>query len=289
MRNEMRILISVDMEGASGIASSRETGYPRRPVGDPESTPDYLSGRQWLTGDVNAAVEGAIEAGATSFVVHDTHGLDRRNVILDELHPAVEVIRGMPIIFFEYPDLSRSYDAAFLIAMHSRSGRAGILSHVLDWPLMREVRINGLPVGEGEITAALAGHFDIPSVLVTGDDVVCEEMSASTGGQIETAVVKYSLSRYAARCLPLTTAREHIRQAAHRAVQRIAEIKPLRYELPTTLEVDFNDRQVAWYASWMPAVRYDGDRTVAYVGDDFLSVYKALLAMFWIATSDLNP
>ena len=58
---------------------------------------------------------------------------------------------------------------------------------------------------------------------------------------------------------------------------------------PITLEVDFEDRQVAWYASWMPQIRYDGDCTVSYTDDDFLSVYKSLLAMFWIATSKLNP
>jgi len=285
----MKILISADMEGASGIATSRECGYPSRPVGDPEANPDYLTGRRWLTGDVNAAVEGALDAGATSFVLHDSHGLDYRNVVFDELHPAVEVVRGAPIIFFELGDLNDSYDAVFLIAMHARAGQSALRSHVLSWPLLREVRINGQPVGESEITAALAGHFGIPTVLITGDDVVCEEMRASTGGQIETAVVKYSLSRYAARCLPLTTARQRIREAAYRAVKRIGEIEPFRYTPPITLEVDLNDRQVAWYISWMPEVQYNGDRTVSYTGDDFLSVYQALMAMFWIATSQLNP
>jgi D-amino peptidase len=285
----MKILISVDMEGASGIVTSRETGYPRRAVGDPEATPDYLAARRWLTGDVNAAVEGAIEAGATTFVLHDSHGLDYRNVILDELHPAVEVVRGMPVIFYEPDDLDAGYDAAFLIAMHARAGRPGVLSHVLDWPRLREVRINGQPAGESQLTAALAGHFDIPTVLITGDDVVCEEMKTWTGGQIETAAVKHSLSRYAVRCLPLATARERIRQAACRAVKRIGEIQPSRYEPPITLEVDLDDRQIARYVSWMPQVGYDGDCTVSYTGGDFLSIYKALLAMFWIATSGLNP
>jgi D-amino peptidase len=285
----VKILISVDMEGASGIASFREIGYPRSPTGDPEATPDYLAGRRWLTGDVNAAVEGALEAGATAFVLHDTHGLDYRNVLFDELHPAVEVVRGMPIIFYEHADLDESYDAAFLIAMHARAGQPGILSHVLDWPLIREVRINDQPVGESQITAALAGHFGIPTVLITGDDLICQEMAAWTAGRIETAVVKHSLSRYAARCLPLATARQRIREAANRAVTRIKENRPSRYEPPIRLEIDFADRQVARYASWMPEITYNGDSTVAYASNDFLSVYKALLALFWLATSKLNP
>jgi D-amino peptidase len=284
----MKIVISVDMEGASGIVTGIETGYPRHPVENPESEQAYQTGRKWLTGDVNAAIEGALEAGATSFVLHDSHGADYRNVIFDDLPPVVEIVRGTPITFFEYEDLDSSYDAAFLIAMHARAGQPAIISHVLDWPLLREVRINGMPVGESPLSAALAGYYGIPTVLITGDDKACEEMKACMGGEIETAVVKYSLSRYAARCLPLEIARDRIRQAAYRAVKRVGEIAPFHFEAPITLEVDFNDRQVAWYASWMPETKCNGDCTVSFTGDDFLSVFKALLAMFWLASSRMS-
>jgi D-aminopeptidase len=98
-------------------------------------------------------------------------------------------------------------------------------------------------------------------------------------------VVKYSLSRYAARCLPLTAARERIRQAAFRAVKRAQASEHHGYEPPISLAVQFDERQVASYVAWMPASEYDGDRTVSYTDDDFLRVYKALLAMFWIAQS----
>jgi D-amino peptidase len=285
----MKVLISVDLEGASGIVTARECGYPEKPIGDPEATPDYLNARSLLTGDVNAAVEGAIKAGAAEFVLHDSHGLNYRNINLNDLHPSVEVISGMPIIFYEYEDLNNSYDAAFMIAMHARAGQAGIISHVLEWPLIREVRINGLPVGESQLTAAIAGINNIPTVLITGDDVVCNEIKDWTRGEIETAIVKKSLSRYCARCLPLDVARERIRQAAFRAIQRVGEIKPSRFEPPITLEVEFNDRQIAWYVSWMPETKYNGDRTVSYTHENYLSVYKSLLAMFWIANSKLSP
>lgn len=285
----MKILISVDIEGASGVVNTRETGYPSQPVGDPQANPDYLTARRWLTADVNAAVEGALEAGATSCVLHDSHGLGYRNIVLDELHPAVEVVRGRPVIFYEHDDLDSSYQAAFMIAMHARAGQPGVISHILDWPLLREVRINGQPVGESQVTAALAGAFGIPTVLITGDDVVCEEIKAWTGGQIETAAVKKSLSRYTVRCLPLKTARERIRQAACRAVKRINDIPPSRYEPPITFEVDVTDREIARYISWMPGVEYDNDCTVSYTNNDFLAAYKAFLAMFWIAASQLSP
>jgi D-amino peptidase len=285
----MRIVISVDMEGASGVARERETGYPRGLAGDPEATPDYLTARKWLTADVNAAVEGAIEAGATSFVLHDSHGSDRRNVVLDELHPAVEVVRGMPVVFYDYRDLGSSFDAAFMIAMHARAGEAGIISHVLDWPLMQDVRLNGESVGEAQITAALAGYYGIPTVLVTGDNLICEEYSQWVKGEVETAVVKHSLSRYAVRCLPLETARKRIREAAFRAVKRVGDIRPISIVGPVSLEVAFASQEIAWYVSWMPAVEYDGARTVCFRGDDMLSVYKALLAMYWIGSNGVNP
>ena len=285
----MKILISLDIEGASGIVSSREIGYPGQPVGDPQATPDYLTARRWLTADVNAAVEGALEAGATSFVLHDTHGLDYRNINLDELHQSVEVVKGQPVIFYEYEDLDSSYAGNFLIGMHARAGQPGVLSHILNWPLLEEVRINGEPVGESHVTAALAAHFSIPTVLITGDNVICEEIAAWNHGQMETAVVKTSLTRYAVRCLPLTVARQRIRDAAYRAVKRIGSVQPRGYEAPITLEVDTIDRQVARAVSWMPEIKWDGNRTVAYTGDNFLSVYKVLLAILWIMSSRMNP
>jgi D-amino peptidase len=284
----MKILISVDIEGASGIVTGRETAIPYRYVNDPEELFDYHTGQRWVTADVNAAVEGAIEAGASEFVLHDSHGLDYRNILLDELHPSVEVVRGMPIVFYEYEDLDDSYDAAFMIAMHARPGEAGVLSHALDWPLLREIRVNGRPVGESQITAALAGYYEIPTVLITGDDMVCNEMKEWTNGQIEAAIVKKSLSRYCARCLPLQTAWGLIRESAQRAVERLNEFEPFRFESPTTLEVTLHERQMAFYASWIPQVKYDGAYTVSYTDTDFLNVYKALLAIFWVAESKMN-
>ena len=286
----MRILLSVDMEGVSGVVSSRETGYPRQVIGDPQITPDYLNGQRWLTADINAAVEGAMEAGATSFVVHDTHGLDYRNVLMEELNPAVEMVKGLPVIFYEYEDLDNSYDAAFLIGMHARAGEPGVISHVLDWPLIREVRINGQPVGESEITIALSSYYGIPTVLITGDDLICDEVHTWTHNQIETAVVKKSLTRYAAHCLSLPVARERIRQAAKRAVERIGEIEPRTFASPITLEVDFSEPQIARYMAWMPGgVTYNGRYTASFTGDDFLKVYQVLLAMLHIASSRLCP
>ena len=286
----MKILISADIEGISGLVSDREMGYPKQAIGDTEANPDYLNARHWLTQDINAAIEGAKAGGATSFVVHDTHGLNYRNIILDELDPAAEYVAGRPVILYEPDDLvGNVYAGAFMVGMHARAGQKGILSHILDWPLLREVRLNGEPVGESQVTAALAGHFGIPTLLITGDDVICNEVKSWTQGKIETAIVKRSFSRYTARNLPLLQARDLIREAACRAVQKIQESQPYKYTLPIRLEVDLNDREIARYISWMPEIEYDGESTVSYTGNDFLKVYQVLCAMLWIATSRLNP
>ena len=102
-------------------------------------------------------------------------------------------------------------------------------------------------------------------------------------GDIETAVVKTSISRYAARCLPLDQARQRIREAAFRAVSKAKDVQIKRYDSPVTLEVVFEDRLNAWYASLMPTVSYDGNCTVSYSSDDFLSVYKVMVAMYRVA------
>ena len=271
----MRILIAVDLEGASGVVSLQELGA--------DAAGRYLEARRWLTGDVNAAIEGAMEAGADAFVAHDAHGNDARNLLLDDLHPALEVVAGRPLMLLEEADLARGYDGCFLIGMHARAGAGGVLSHALDWALVRQVRLNGRPVGESELTVSLAAAYDIPTVLITGDDQVCLDVQRWSAGSIEAAVVKYALSRYAARCLPLIEARERIRTAAARAVQRLAQARPQRVSTPILLEVEFSEREPARCAAHMPQVAYDGDCTLSFATEDYRLVYRALLAMLWCA------
>lgn len=194
----MRFLVSVDIEGASGVVSRKQTG---------EGLIDYERGRRWLTADCNAAIVGVLEVDpSATFVLHDTHGLDYRSVLMDELHPAAEVVHGQPIIFYETPDLESHaraktagsegtvppYDAALLIGMHARSGLPGVLSHVLDDDRLKGVWVNGEPAGESHVTIALAAHYGIPTVLITGDQLVCDEISRWMDGEVEAAVVKES-------------------------------------------------------------------------------------------------
>jgi D-amino peptidase len=271
----MRIAVSVDMEGISGIVSFKQIA-----AGEPE----FQRAQQMATADVNAAIAGARQAGATRFFVHDTHSLNQINLLIDELDESAEYVGGQPLLLWE--DLSADYDAAFLIGYHARAGQPTIMSHLYS-DLLCDVRLNGRSVGEGVVAAGLAGYYGIPTILVTGDDRVCAEMREWCPN-IEGVATKVSLSRYAARCLPVKEARANIKEAARRAVEGCANHKPLTIPAPITLEVRWSNNQTACSVALMPGVEIDGPETTRFTHDDFAEVDRVLKAMLYIALSPVN-
>ena len=271
----MRIAISVDMEGISGVVSFKQitTG-----------SAEFARAQRLATDDVNAAIAGAREAGATRFVLHDTHSLDEINLLIDELDEGAEYVGGQPLLLWE--DLGVEYDAAFLIGYHGRAGQAAIMSHVFT-DLICDVRLNGKSAGEGALAAALAGYYDIPTVLVTGDDWVASEMR-NWCPTIETAQTKVSITRYAARCLPIKEARANIRDAARRAMAGLAEHRPLRLVQPTSLDVRWRNNQTARSVALMPGVELVDQDTTRFADDDYAQVDRVMKAMLHIALSPLN-
>jgi D-amino peptidase len=271
----MRIAISVDMEGISGTVSFKQL------VG---GNPEFQRAQRLATGDVNSAIAGAREAGATRFFIHDTHWLDQINVIIEELDESAEYVGGQPLLLWE--GLGAEYDAVFLIGYHARAGQAGIMSHVYS-DVIRDVRLNGKLAGEGAFAAALAGHYGIPTVLVTGDDQVCAEMR-SWCPAIERAVTKVSITRYAVRCLPVRESQTNIREAARQAVAGLANHAPLKIPSPVTLEVDWRNNQTARSVALIPAIEQTDSETTRFIHSDFAEVDRALKAMLHIALSPLN-
>ena len=273
----MRIVVSVDMEGISGIVSFKQIMEP--------GTPEFERAMRLATADVNAAIAGAREAGATRFFVHDTHGQGWINLLVEELDEAAEYVGGQPLTIWE--GLSADYDGAFLIGYHGRAGQPDIMSHVYSG-LFCDVRINGKSVGEGVLAAGLAGYYDVPTILVTGTDAACAEMQ-DWCPTTETAQTKVSLTRYATRCLPVKEARAKIKEAARRAVVGLANHKPLRIKPPITLEVCWRNHQTALSVALMPRVQLDGQEMTRFTHDDFAEVDRALKAMLYVAISPANP
>ena len=209
----MKVFISVDMEGISGLVR-----WP-----DVSTTGiDYARGRRFLTADVNAAVAGAFEAGATEVVVEENHGVeDLCNVLMDEVDPRCSVIRGAGRPHSTtMAGLDETCGVVLLVGHHARAGsRPGIMAHTVSYGDFELVRCNDRPVGEPDLFAIRAGEFGVPIGLVTGDQVVAEQVHA-LAPEAEAVVVKHALSNAAANCIPPARAVQLIQTGARRAVER---------------------------------------------------------------------
>ncbi|MEW6546229.1 MAG: M55 family metallopeptidase [Bacillota bacterium] len=268
----MKVYISADMEGISGIVHFDETGR--------EGGEDYQRARRLMTREVNAAVEGALEAGATEVVVNDSHG-SMRNLLLEELHPAVRLISGSPKPFSMVQGLDESFHCAFFIGYHARAQSRGVLSHTYSGTVA-EYRVNGRVLGETGMNAAVAGEYGVPVVLVSGDSAVVAEARALLG-PVETVAVKEYVARSAALSLPPQVVHGLLREAARRAVARTREIPPLRIERPVDLQVRFVHSGLADAAELMPGAQRLDDVTLGYRAPDFLTAYRAGRALIALA------
>lgn len=250
----MRIFISVDIEGITGVTTAAET----HPGGH-----DYETARRWMTLETNAAISAAFEAGATRVLVNDSHG-GMNNLLLDELDPRVEVIRGWLKPLGMMQGIEQGWDAAFFVGYHAPAGHGeGLLAHTINGANFHEVRLNGRPVSEAELNAAIAGEFGVPVVLVTGDAQLLPAVRSMLG-QLTFAAVKTGLSRETAQLIHPERGRQVVYEAAREAMRQIQQAKPVRLPAPYRIELEYRSTDVAALASFVPTVeRLDG-RTVAF-------------------------
>jgi D-amino peptidase len=264
----LKIYISADGEGISGVVSSEEMHQSGR---------EYPRFRQLMTHDVNAAIEGAFDAGATQVVVNDSHW-SMLNILYEDLDPRAEIIRGFNKDLCMVEQIDQQYDAAFFVGYHAKVGHShGVANETMFGPEMYETRMNGVPVGEMEINAAIAGHFGVPLVMVSGDDLLAKEAIASFGN-VETAVVKYAIDRFAARCLSLQKSREIIKESAYNAVKRIKEFKPYVVDGAVELEVEWTSTAECRRASLVPGSYFKSPRIIAYKGENIVQAWKGIFA-----------
>ena len=162
----MKVFISVDMEGVTGIT-------------DPEDVlpdgADYARGRRFMTADANAAIRGAFDAGATEVLVNDSHWT-MRNLLLEDLDPRARMIKGLQKPMCMVQGLDASFDAAVFVGYHSCAGTEhGVLNHTLLGKEVQNLLLNDEPIGETRLNALIAGELGVPVVFVAGDDAVCRE------------------------------------------------------------------------------------------------------------------
>lgn len=273
----MKILIATDMEGISGV-----TTWDHVTPGHAE----YARFRRVMTQDVNAAVRGAFEAGADEIIVTDGHW-NGSNVLVEELDPRARLNTGSPSPFSMMQGIDQSVDGVFFVGYHARNGVPNaVLDHTWSSRTVVNLWLNDLLTGEYGLNAALAGHFDVPVIMVSGDQTACAEVEELLG-DVESAVVKQATGRYSAECLPPPVAQELIFNAAARAVTRLMEGDspvPFVLESPIRAAVEFFTSDMADRASILPASRREGTR-VSLTGQTMEAVYRGFRALVTLASS----
>ncbi len=261
----MRVLIAVDMEGISGVVH-----WDHVKPGHAE----YARFRELMTEEVNAAIDGALDGGATSVIVTDGHN-DGRNILIEKLHVPARLNSGSPAPLSMVEGVQQS-DRAFFIGYHARADTPeAVLCHT--WTdQVRGVWLNDQPVGEIGLNAAVCGAFGVPVVLVTGDKAAVQE-ATDLLGSLETVAVKTASGRMSAECLPVQETRTAIRHAAAHALVRQAE--PLIMGTPLRLRVTLTRPDQVDRALRVPgSCRIDGV-TLEWAGADMVSVYHAFRAI----------
>ncbi|MCA8915030.1 MAG: M55 family metallopeptidase [Planctomycetes bacterium] len=269
----MRIFISADMDGITGIT------HPDQMF---EGRPGYLAGCEAMTADVSAAIEGTLRAEpAAEFVVADGHS-QGRNLFIEKLHESASLVCG-PMHESVRP-LSQAQgmegcDLAFFIGYHAKAGTpGGLLAHTWAGPVIADVRLNGVSVGETGINAAVAGHWDMPLGLVSGAHDLRPEVEALECGTLF-AQTKQSYGRTAALCLPAKKSRETISRTAQGAVEamRSGGLRPYKPTLPMVMEVDTHRREQADKACRAKGTERAGERTIRVTAE---STLQATLTMW---------
>ncbi|MDQ3856785.1 MAG: M55 family metallopeptidase [Chloroflexota bacterium] len=258
----MRVFISADMEGISGVV---------HPVQLSPTGADYLRGRQLQTGDVNAAVEGALKAGATEVVVNDSHWV-QRNILIEELHPRARLVSGSTKALGMVQGVEGS-DLACFVGYHAKHGTPYALAdHTWSAGCLSDLRIDGDSVGETALNAFLCGYFGVPVGMLSGD----QALEAEAKGLLplaHVAVVKRSTGRWAADCLSLEDSHQLIRECTASAVREAASFEPLPPPQPCSMEIDLMLTDMADRAEAIPGVTRRGGRTVCYEAEDILAAF----------------
>ena len=270
----MKVFISVDIEGISGIVDATMTS---------RAQPDYERGRKLMAADVNAAIEGILSVDPDAEItVCDAHG-GMNNIDPETLHTRAVLVRGRPKPQSQMAGLDTTYDAAYFIGYHAKKGtHNGVLSHTYSGGNVESLHINGVEVGETAMNAGIAGYHGVPLVFLAGDKATTLEAKQLDPG-IETVATKEAISRVAAKCLHPETSRQRIKEGAARALKK--RIKPYVVEPPVEFRIRFTDARRADAASFIPtALRLDG-KTVTITHSDYVKAYHGFLAAVMCATS----
>ncbi|HET8603670.1 MAG TPA: M55 family metallopeptidase [Marmoricola sp.] len=270
----MKVHLSFDFEGAAGVV---DWGQCR------EGDPAYELGRSLVLDEVNAAIEGAVEADADEIVVNDAHGT-MRNLDPRLLAHGASYVSGRHKPLYMMQGLDGTCDVAFMVGYHgSISGESSTLSHTYNPEVFAAARVNGREVGESGINALVAQHFGVPIGLVTGDEVTRRETEPFASSAVFVAT-KQSLTRFSAHSLHPDEACRQIRAGAAEAVRRAAagRLAAPGIEVPARLDLDLQTADMAEVGSWVKGAERVGTRTVRIESEDLLAMFSSFVAVNYI-------
>jgi D-amino peptidase len=266
----VKVYVSVDMEGIAGVNHPNPTRRDDR---------GYPNAVELMTGETNAAIEGAFDGGATEVLVNDSHG-GMYNLSQLGLDPRAHLLQGQKAwSMVEGAGPDRGFGVALFVGYHARAGDPkGTIAHTYSGRLVRST-LNGRPVGESGLNAIALGAWGVPVGLVTGDDVLAAE-TADWFPWAERVVVKEGIGRHAAASVHPTVARDLVRAGAARAVRRAlaGEMQPLVLNRPYVVEVTYQNAAQADYAAIVPGAERVGETGVRFASDDPVLAYRGFLA-----------
>jgi len=272
----LKILISSDMEGITGVTSWDHV--------DP-SRAEYQRFRHIMTGDVNSAIDGALAGGAEEVVVTDGHW-NGSNILIEELDKRAKLNSGIGTSQYSMMQgIEGSYNGVFFIGYHARaSSENAILDHT--WSTnFNNVWLNNILVGEYGLNAALAGHFGVPVVMISGDQTACRQ-ARELLGNLETAEVKYASGRHSALCLPPAESQLLIRNASLKAIDNLRKglaPKPYVVQSPMQITIDLISSDMADRVSRLPGSQRVGNK-ISFSSPDMDAAYKTFRAAAGLAS-----
>jgi D-amino peptidase len=234
--------------------------------------------------DVNAAVAGALEAGATEVVVNDSHG-SMRNINPDDLHPRAILISGSPKPLSMMQGIDASFAACLFIGYHAKAGTEdAILDHTISGSVVRAIKVNGVELPELGLNAAIAGYYGVPVIFVSGDTAVCRQAGEVLGKDVVAVAVKEAFGRLAAKLVPMAEARRMITAGVKDALAELGKIKPFKLAAPFRFELGYYvSGQADMGAMLLPNVKRQDARTLVFTADDFIDGFRTLRALISLA------
>jgi D-amino peptidase len=270
----MKILLSADMEGATGVT------WPADVL---PGTPQWERCRTLFTGDVNAAVQGFFDGGADEVLINEAHW-SMRNLLLEQLDDRAEMLTGRHKSLSMVEGVQHGdVDGIAFLGYHAGAGMEGVLAHTYLANQITGVWLNDVRASEGLLNAHVVAEYGVPVVLVTGDDVACEDALGYAPEALKVAV-KDHVSRYAAVCrTPARTAAD-IRAAAKEAAALAVRHAPAQ-DGPFTLALEFDAEHLAAATTVVPGVGRVGERKVAYTSATMYEGIRTFKAVTTIASA----